>query len=61
MTWNEPRPEAEEADDLGSELRVLLSDRRPHVYRILFPIDGSTVNVLRILHAARDRIESDDI
>ena len=30
-------------------------------YRILFTIDGSTVNVLRILHAAQDRIESDDI
>ena len=54
-------PEADEAADLGFELRVLLSGRRPHVYRILFTIDASTVNVLRILHAARDRLDSDDI
>jgi plasmid stabilization system protein ParE len=54
-------PEADEAADLGFPLRVLLSGRKPHVYRILFTINGQTVNVLRILHAARDRVEADDL
>jgi len=54
-------PEADEAADLGIDLRVLLTGRRPHVYRILFTIDGRTVNVLRVLHAARDRVEPGDL
>ena len=54
-------PEADEAADLGCELRVLLSGCRPHVYRILFTIDGVTVNVIRIPHAARDRVDPDVI
>lgn len=54
-------PEADEAAELGFELRVLLSGRRPHVYRILFAVEGNSVNVLRILHSARDRIDADDI
>ena len=54
-------PEAEEAACLGLDLRVLLSGRRPHVYRILFTIDGDAVNVIRILHAARDRVDPDAI
>lgn len=54
-------PEAEEAADLGIDLRVLLHGRRRHVYRVLFTIDGQTVNVLRIRHAAQDRLQPGDV
>ena len=47
--------------NLSMNLRCLLSGRRPHVYRILFTIDASDVNIHRILHAARDHIDSDDL
>src|SRR4051794_990182 len=49
-------PQADEAADLGIDLRELLHGRRPHVYRILFTIAGDTVNVLRVRHAAQDRL-----
>jgi plasmid stabilization system protein ParE len=52
---------ADEAADLGVDLRQLLYGRRPHVYRILFTIDGETVNVLRVRHAAQDLLSSTDI
>jgi plasmid stabilization system protein ParE len=54
-------PIADEAVDLGLELRELLYGRRRSVYRILFTIEGETVNVLRIRHAAQDRLSADDI
>ena len=54
-------PEADEATDLGLDLRCKLFDRRPHVYRILFTIDGKSVNVLRVRHAAEDQIRGDDL
>jgi plasmid stabilization system protein ParE len=54
-------PQAEEAADLGIDLRELLHGRRPHVFRILFTIDGDTVNVYRVRHAAQDRITEDNI
>jgi plasmid stabilization system protein ParE len=54
-------PEADEAAELGVNLRVLLTGRRRSVYRILFTIDGDTVNVLRVLHAARDRVKPEDL
>jgi plasmid stabilization system protein ParE len=54
-------PLADEAADLGVDLRQLLYGRRPHVYRILFTIDGQTVNVLRDRHAAQDRLAPDDL
>ncbi len=53
-------PEADEAADLGLDLRVLFHGRRPHVFRILFTIDGATVNVHRVRHAAQDRLAADD-
>src|SRR5438874_5169474 len=34
-------------------LRQLLYGRRPHVYRILFAIEGETVQVLHIRHGRR--------
>jgi toxin ParE1/3/4 len=35
------------------EVRQLLHGSKPHVYRILFAIDGDTVNVLHIRHGRR--------
>lgn len=45
---------AEEANRLGLELRELLFGKKPHVYRILFVVDDTTVQVLHVRHAARD-------
>ena len=54
-------PTADEAADLGVELRQLLHGRRRSMYRILFTIDGQTVNVLRIRHASQDHLGPDDV
>jgi len=54
-------PQADEAADLGFDLRELLSGRRRHVFRILFTIDGNTVNILYVRHAAQDRLTENDI
>jgi len=54
-------PEADEAASLGLDLRVLLSGKKPHVYRILFTISKDTVIVYRVLLAARDWLQSDDL
>ena len=54
-------PVADEAADLGLELRELLYGRRRSMYRILFTIDGQTVNVLRVRHAAQDRLKPGDV
>lgn len=35
------------------EVRQLLYGHKPHVYRILFTIEGSTVHVLQIRHGRR--------
>jgi plasmid stabilization system protein ParE len=52
---------ADEAADLGVDLRQLLYGRRRNVYRILFTIEGQTVNVLRVRHAAQDRLRPGDV
>jgi hypothetical protein len=54
-------PEADEAADIGIDLRVLLSGRRPHVFRILFTTDPGLVTVHRVLHAAQDRLTANDL
>jgi plasmid stabilization system protein ParE len=54
-------PRAEEADVLGIDLREHLFGKRRGVYRILFTIDGNTVNVLHIRHAARDWLAPGDL
>jgi plasmid stabilization system protein ParE len=46
-------PLAPENADSPFEVRHLLYGCRPHVYRILFTIDGSTVTVLHIRHGRR--------
>ena len=53
-------PAADEAADLGLELRELLYGRRRSIYRILFTIDGQTVNILRVRHASQDRLKPGD-
>lgn len=35
------------------EVRQLLYGHKPHVYRILFTMDGATVNILHIRHGRR--------
>lgn len=54
-------PEADEAVELGLDLRCRLAGRRPHIYRILFTISGQTVHVLRVRHAAQDYLTEDDL
>ena len=46
-------PLAPENRDSPVELRQLLYGRQPHVYRILFTIEGSAVQVLHIRHGRR--------
>lgn len=54
-------PVADEAADIGVDLRMLLYGRRRKVYRILFEIKGQTVGILRVRHASQDRLTPDDI
>jgi plasmid stabilization system protein ParE len=52
---------ASESDDVGDEIRELLFGKRLGVYRIIFKIEGRTVHILRVWHAARDRIKPEDL
>jgi plasmid stabilization system protein ParE len=52
---------ADKAADLSVDLRQLLYGRRRNVYRVLFTIEGQTVNVLRVRHAAQDRLSPGDV
>ena len=62
LTNNPDRcPLAEEAPDLGVDLREPLYGRRPTVYRVLFTVTGQTVNVLRIRHATQDRLKHGEV
>ena len=54
-------PEADEAADLGLDLRELLHGKHRQVYRVLFTIDGNTVNVHAVRHATQDRLNPGDI
>jgi plasmid stabilization system protein ParE len=54
-------PEANESAEMNRLLRCKLHGRRPHVYRILFTIDGDLVRVHRVRHAAQDRLTADDL
>jgi hypothetical protein len=46
-------PYAREHGKADVELRQMLFGKRPHVYRVIFTIDGDTVRVLRIRRAQR--------
>src|ERR1700722_15506811 len=52
---------ASESEELGIALRQLLFGKRRGVYRVLFTIEGDTVNVLRIRHSAMSLLEPGDI
>lgn len=54
-------PEADEAAEFGIDLRCRLAGRRPHVYRVLYTIEGDQVLVHRVCHAAQDRLTADDL
>lgn len=49
-------PLAPEAGRFPFEVRQLLYGRKPHIYRILFTIDGETVKILHIRHVRRERL-----
>lgn len=52
-TFPERCPLAPEDARFPFPVRQLLYGRKPHVYRILFTVDGKTVKVLHIRHARR--------
>ena len=54
-------PEADEAAELGVDLRFKMHGRRPHIFRILFTIDRTIVTIHRVRHAAQDRLTEDDL
>ncbi|MFO0928416.1 MAG: type II toxin-antitoxin system RelE/ParE family toxin [Gemmataceae bacterium] len=54
-------PAAEEAADLGVDLREALFGRRRQVYRMLFTVEAETVSVLRVRHAAQVRLAPEDL
>jgi len=57
----EQHPLAEEAIALGVMLRCKLHGRRPQVFRILFTVTDDSVQVIRVRHAAQDRVTEDDL
>lgn len=52
-TFPERCPLAPESARFPFEVRHLLYGRKPHIYRILYTIEGETVRVLHIRHARR--------
>jgi len=54
-------PFAEEAADLGVQLRVHHLGSKTSGYRIIFVVNGQTVRVARVRHAARDSLTGGDI
>jgi len=49
-------PLAPETGEFPFEVRQLLYGRKPHLYRILFTIEGETVVVLHIRHGRRQHL-----
>jgi toxin ParE1/3/4 len=49
-------PLAPENKDFPFEVRHLLYGSRPHVYRVIFKVEGETVYILRIRHGRRQSI-----
>lgn len=64
VTTLEQNPErcslADEAEELGIDVRELLFGRRKGMYRILFWINGKRVEILRIRHASRDSLSAEE-
>jgi plasmid stabilization system protein ParE len=53
-------PLAPENKTFQEEIRQLFHGRKPHVYRILFTVRGSTVHVLHIRHGARNPLKPEE-
>ncbi len=59
-------PVADEGEDLGQEVRLLLHGRRNHMYKVYFSIrgkaeDAGTVQVLHIRHWAQHALSADEL
>jgi plasmid stabilization system protein ParE len=52
---------AEESDDLGTEIRLLLHGRRNRRYKVYFLIREKTVRILHVRHWARKPVEADEL
>ena len=50
-------PLAPENEHFPFELRQFLYGQKPHVYRILFTIDGDIVDILHIRHGRRKSVK----
>jgi hypothetical protein len=49
---------APENNEFSFEVRHLLYGRRPHVYRIVFTIEGGTVYILHLWHSRRRLLQN---
>jgi len=62
LEWNPDRCAlADEAGDLGLDLRELLIGRRRGIYRVLFTVASGIVTIHRVRHAAQDRLALGDV
>lgn len=52
---------ADEAVDVGIELRELIHRRRRTVYRGPFTVEETEVTILRVRNAAQDRLTDADV
>jgi toxin ParE1/3/4 len=55
-TFPERCPVVPENKEFPFAVRHLLYGRRPHVYRVIFKMEGETVYILRIRHGRRQPI-----
>ena len=49
-------PLAPENKEFSFEVRHLLYGRQPHIYRVIFTVEGDAVYILHIWHGRRKRI-----
>ena len=49
-------PVAPENKEFSFEVRNLFYGLKPHIYRILFTVEGDTVHILHIRHGRRERL-----
>jgi plasmid stabilization system protein ParE len=54
-------PSADEAAELGLDLRVMLYGRRRQVYRVLFTVEANSVFIHRVRHASQDWLKEVDL
>ena len=57
-TFPERCPLAPENEAFPFETRHLLYGRRPHIYRVIFKVEGDTVYILHIWHGRRQPVTS---